>query len=80
MPIDQRNRLSEEPFDYRVFKDNKVEIYWEHRPVMLLKGAPAVALQRKLHGADDKAVQLILAKVTGNFKRGNERNTRGVFK
>lgn len=73
MPIDQRDRLSEEPFDYQVFKDNKIQIYWEQRPVMLLKGAAAEALQRKLEGAEGTAAQLILAKVTGNFKRGNEK-------
>lgn len=81
MPIDQRDRLSEEPFDYQVFKDNKIQIYWEQRPVMLLKGAAAEALQRKLEGAEGKAVQLILAKVTGNFKRGNEKaNKKGNTK
>lgn len=41
MPIDQRNVLDEEPFEYKVLKDNKN-----------------------------------LAKITGNFKRGNEQHSK----
>lgn len=73
MPIDQKNVLDENPFDYRIFKDNKLEITWNDKPVMMLKGTAAAELIRKLEKAEGKEVQLILAKVTGNFKRGNEK-------
>lgn len=75
-PIDQKNILDEEPFSFQVFKDNKVQIFWHHKPVMLLKGATAMALIKKIEKAEGKEVQLILAKVTGNFKRGNEKTAK----
>ncbi|MBN8585107.1 MAG: hypothetical protein J0M37_08425 [Ignavibacteria bacterium] len=74
-PIDQRNMLDEEPFDYKELKDNKVQIYWNNKPVMLLKGAEALKLLKRLENSEGKQTQLILAKVTGNFKRGNEKNS-----
>lgn len=40
---------------------------------MMLKGTAAAELIRKLEKAEGKEVQLILAKVTENFKRGNEK-------
>jgi len=75
-PIDQRNRLNEEPFEYQVFKDNKVQIYWNSKPVMMLKGSAALDLLKKLERAEGKTVQLVLAKITGNFKRGNEKTAK----
>jgi len=72
-PVDQRDILDEEPFDYRELKDNKVQIYWNNKPVLLLKGGEALKLLKKLGNSEGKQTQLILAKITGNFKRGNER-------
>ena len=72
-PIDQRNLLSEEPFEYSILKDNKVQISFHHKTVMMLKGSAAMDLIKKLEKADGLEKQLILAKVTGNFKRGNEK-------
>ena len=73
-PIDQRNVLDEAPFEYRVFKDMKLEISWHNKPVMMLKGKPAQDIIKKIEQAkDSKSVQLILAKVTGQFKHGNEK-------
>ena len=74
-PIDQRNLLDEEPFDYQVHKDNKMQISFHHKPVMVLKGSSAMDLAKKLERAEGKEKQLILAKATGNFKRGNERRS-----
>ncbi len=75
-PIDQRNKLDEDPFAYQVFKDGRVQISWNRRPVMILKGDKAADLCKKLEQAEGKDVQLILAKVTGNFKHGNEKQAR----
>lgn len=75
-PTDQRNVLDEEPFEYRELKDSKVQVYWNNKPVMLLKGSEALKLLRKLENSDSKQTQLILAKITGNFKRGNEKPIR----
>ncbi|MBE2228728.1 MAG: hypothetical protein IAE93_15340 [Ignavibacteria bacterium] len=72
-PVDQRDILDEEPFGYKELKDNKVQIYWNNKPVLLLKGGEALKLLKKLGNSEGKQTQLILAKITGNFKRGNER-------
>jgi len=72
-PIDARHRLKERPFEYKIYKNSTIQIYHEHKPVMILKESQARMLMEKLKGADEDEVQLILAKITGNFKRGNER-------
>jgi hypothetical protein len=73
--IDKRNRLDEAPFSYRVTKNNTVLIDYNGKQVKLLKGKDAEKILERIKIAEDeKAVQLILAKITGNFKRGNERN------
>ncbi|MDT9027222.1 hypothetical protein [Rossellomorea yichunensis] len=74
---DKRNRLDEAPFRYRVNKDQSVFIEYEGKQVKILKGKDAEKFIRNVNSAEnDKAVQLIMAKITGNFKRGNERKKR----
>ncbi len=70
---DKRNRLDEEVFSYRAAKDGKVFISWCGKQVMILKGKEAARFVTKLEGLQDKQAQLVMAKITGNFKRGNER-------
>lgn len=71
--IDKNNRLKEECFSYRVSKDNKVFIYWHEKQVMILKGKESEKFLAKIENADTLESQLIMAKITGNFKRGNEK-------
>ncbi|QCJ41291.1 hypothetical protein FAY30_04930 [Bacillus sp. S3] len=72
--IDKRNRLEDEPFSYRITKSNTVFLNYFDKPIKTLKGKDAEKFLEKIQNAEDKkAVQLILAKATGNFKRGNER-------
>lgn len=52
---------------------DKLFIYYHGRCVMILKGSKAQAAIGRLSGADEAESQLILARLTGNFKRGNER-------
>ncbi|WP_339149252.1 MULTISPECIES: hypothetical protein [unclassified Sutcliffiella] len=74
--IDKRNRLDESPFSYRISKNNSVFLDYENRQVKILKGKEADKFLERMEAAeDDKAKQLIMAKVTGNFKRGNERKS-----
>ena len=75
-PIDQRNKLDEDPFSYQIFKDGRVQVSWNRKPVMILKGSKAADLCKKLEEAEGKETQLILAKVTGNFKHGNEKQVQ----
>ncbi|RDI45447.1 hypothetical protein [Falsibacillus pallidus] len=73
--IDKRNRLAENVFDYRITKENYVFISWEGKWIKTLKGQEAEKTVNKIHAAaTDLEVQLILAKATGNFKRGNEKS------
>jgi len=72
--IDKRNRLDDEPFSYRVTKNNTVFLDYFGKQIKMLRGKDAEKFLEKIQNAEDKqAVQLILAKATGNFKRGNER-------
>jgi hypothetical protein len=70
--IDKRNRLDEAVFSYRAGKD-KVLLFWNGKQVMTLKGKHAQKFLSKIADLDGKAAQLVMAKVTGNFKHGNER-------
>ena len=71
--VDQRNVLDNEVFTYQISKEKKVVISWNGKQVRILKGKEAQKFISTIMGLDEKGVQLVLAKVTGNFKRGNER-------
>lgn len=72
--IDKKNRLNEEPFRYRVSKNKTVFLDYQGKQVKILKGKEAEKfLKRMIDAEDEKSRQLIMAKITGNFKRGNER-------
>jgi hypothetical protein len=70
--IDKRGRLDEEIFSYQESKD-KVLIFWYKKQVMILKGQQARKFIDKIAHLDGKEAQLVMAKITGNFKHGNER-------
>lgn len=70
---DARGRLVDDPFSWRETKSGEVMISRGGRLVQTLGGAPAQRLLKALGAADEKQEQLILAKSTGNYKRGNER-------
>ena len=71
--IDKRGILDEEIFTCRITKDKKVFISYEGRQVTTLNGKKAAEFITKIGDANDKEAQLIMAKATGNFKRGNEK-------
>jgi len=72
-PVDKRGILDEKIFAYRISKDNKVFISYEGKQVTTLSGKNAERFITQINAAAEKDAQLIMAKVTGNFKRGNER-------
>lgn len=65
--------VAEKAFTYEEKKDSKIFIYHYGKQVMILKEQKASQLLKRLHNATKEDTQLILAKVTGNFKRGNEK-------
>lgn len=60
-------------FAWRRSKDGALEVSWQGRPATTLRGPAADRLETKLRGADERGIQMLLARATGNFKRGNER-------
>lgn len=71
---DKRNRLDDMMFHYRVTKNNIVLIEYYGKRIMILKGNDAEKFLNKINRiSNEKEKQLIMAKITGNFKRGNER-------
>jgi len=66
------NEENTELFEYQVTKDRKVLIYWDNRLVMTLANDKARKFLRQMDAVDADP-QLIMARSTGNFKRGNER-------
>jgi len=71
--IDKHNRFDDEVFTYQQTKDGKVFIYWYGKQVTTLKGDKAKKFLADVDGLDERDAQLVMAKITGNFKRGNER-------
>jgi hypothetical protein len=57
-------------FSYQASKDDTVRISWKGRVVTTLRGREAVRFLDEIERGDE---QLVMAKATGNFKRGNER-------
>jgi len=73
MAVDKRNLLDADIFAYKITKDNKVFISYEGKQVTILSGKKAEEFINKIRNCEGKEAQLIMAKVTGNFKRGNEK-------
>jgi hypothetical protein len=71
------HRRDSEPFTYQVTKDGQVRVSFHGRYVVTVAGATGARLASQLEGADARHTQLLLARATGNFKRGNERSGRG---
>ena len=67
--------MSAGEFGWQATKDGRVRISWQGRVVTTLAGDAAARFVRQAEGADEDAVQALLARATGNFKRGNERRS-----
>ncbi|HUF06951.1 MAG TPA: hypothetical protein VMP86_06145 [Candidatus Binatia bacterium] len=65
--------LSDEPFSYLSRADGSIVIRYRSAPVTLLRGKAAARFTARVEGADPAAAQQLMARATGNFKRGNER-------
>jgi hypothetical protein len=69
--------LKEKPFSYRERKDGTVAVYWRRIPATTLGGKLAENFLAAAAEAGEDELQLLMAKATGNFKRGNERPGQG---
>jgi hypothetical protein len=70
--VDGRGKLTEEPFDVQVTRD-KVLVKFRGRLVRTLVGTDADEIRDAVAAGYYASVQLLVARKTGNFKRGNER-------
>ncbi len=60
-------------FEYTATRTGTVFISWNGKTVTTLKGAAAQRFLAQVAELDEDATRLLMAKLTGNFKRGNER-------
>lgn len=71
---DRQYILDEEAvFSYRTSKNGEAFISWRGKQVLILTGKQAASFMSRIDGLTGSEAQLVMAKVTGNFKRGNER-------
>jgi hypothetical protein len=62
-----------EPFEWRVTADSKVLVSRSGRQVLVVAGTRGQKLAAQLGSADEEQAQQLLARATGNYKRGNEK-------
>ncbi|MGH2429643.1 MAG: hypothetical protein ACRDGV_12345 [Candidatus Limnocylindria bacterium] len=68
-----RDKLANEPFSWTVRADGTVIISYHAAPVTALRGQRASRFLERVAVADVPAAQQLMARATGQFKRGNER-------
>ena len=67
-------------FTYRATAKGGVRISRDGREVVILRGKAAREFLAKAEGASQDAIQQLCARVTGNYKRGNEAVASAVRK
>lgn len=72
-PTDQRGKLDNAIFDYQETADGRVRLFYEGKHVKTLAKGDAGKFLKRIRDLEGNAAQLVMAKATGNFKRGNER-------
>jgi hypothetical protein len=60
-------------FEYKIRKNDEVEIMRFGHRVTTLRGMEAKEFLAEVVGAGEEEIQLEMARLTGNYKRGNER-------
>jgi hypothetical protein len=64
--------MSDLGFTFRATRDGTVHIARHGREVVTLRSTAAAKFLAKVQGADLETVQQACARVTGNYKKGNE--------
>jgi hypothetical protein len=65
--------LADQPFSFQARADGTIVIRYHAAPVTLLRGKAADRFSARVADADPAAAQQVMARATGQFKRGNER-------
>jgi hypothetical protein len=72
---DRRNILLEEqPFSYKIIKGDKALISFYGKTIKTIVGKEYNKLIKVIQSANNYEIQLFLAKATGQFKHGNEKD------
>ena len=77
---EEKNPLEDSPFEYRRYKNGNVSVFFNSNEVTILKGKDAQKFTARIERASEQEAQMIMAKITGNFKRGNEREGKQTRK
>lgn len=64
---------NEQRFKYQHTKNGQVRIYYKGKVVTVLSGKEADKFALRIDTTSSEEGQLLMAKATGHFKRGNER-------
>jgi hypothetical protein len=67
------DELSDPGFSYKVRKSGDVEVLHCGKLAATLRGRDAADFLAKAERSTESQAQMLMARVTGNYKRGNER-------
>jgi hypothetical protein len=70
-----KKTVDDDAFGYHERKDVTVVISYYGRAVTTLRGKEARKFTRRVEALEGREEQLLMARATGNFKRGNERKS-----
>ncbi len=74
--INKRNQLIEHPFSYKITNSETIIIHRNNKQIAIIIGKESLKVQSKILNKSEQQIQLILAKITGNYKHGNEQNKK----
>jgi len=67
-------------FSYKITKETKAMIYYNSKLILVYSGKKGENFAKKIKNLSPENQQLMLAKITGNFKRGNEKFAKNTPK
>jgi len=73
---ENENPLEDQPFSHRKYKNGKVSISFNGKEITILGSKTARKFLAQIENANDIDAQMAMAKITGHFKHGNEREAK----
>lgn len=72
----KQNNLNDLGFAFKISKNGNVQITHHGKLATTIRGNKASSFIDKMHGADHNDQQQWMARITGNYKRGNEKSAK----
>ena len=72
--------FQDEPFRYTSTKSGLIQISYNGKIITKLKGKEGSKFLAKIEADDPENAQLVMAKMTGHFKHGNEQVSKNRYK